>query len=127
MNNMQAQQFAALQKTTSVYRDETKTADHMRRREADLMNREVQQQNRLEEELRVAHGELGEETRKRRNLDVERNRHSQSSEADRQANVTITSELKGVEVSNMNALQRLFALIYFHLSSCMRRCYRRGR
>ena len=101
MNNMQAQQFAALQKTTSVYRDETKTADHMRRREADLMNREGQQQNRLEEELRVAHGELGEGTRKRRNLEVERNRHSQSSEADRQANVTITSELKGVEVSNI--------------------------
>ena len=99
MNSVQAQQFAAIQKATTTYHNETKTADHMRRREVDMMNREQERQKRVEEELRIAHGSVGEETRKKKNLEVERKRLVQSTEADRQANIKITSELKGVEVS----------------------------
>ena len=98
MNSSQAQQFNALQKATKTYQNETKTADHMRRREVELMKREQEQQRRLEEELSVAHGELGEETRKMKNLEAERNRYTQATEADRQANLKITNELKGIEV-----------------------------
>mmetsp|Transcript_26070 Transcript_26070/g.47289 ORF Transcript_26070/g.47289 Transcript_26070/m.47289 type:complete len:284 (+) Transcript_26070:99-950(+) len=97
MNNAQAQQFAALQKATTTFSNETKTADHMRRREVDLMNREQEQQRRLEEELRVSHGALGEETRTEKNLEIERKRYRQATEADRHAIVKITSELKGTE------------------------------
>mmetsp|Transcript_3973 Transcript_3973/g.8927 ORF Transcript_3973/g.8927 Transcript_3973/m.8927 type:complete len:282 (-) Transcript_3973:280-1125(-) len=97
MNNAQAQQFAALQKATTTFGNDTKTADHMRRREADLMNREQEQRRRLEEELRIAHGALGEETRTEKNLEIERKRYGQATEADRRAIVEITSELKGAE------------------------------
>ena len=99
MNNVQAQQFAALQKATAAYQNDSKTADHMRRREGELMVRATEQQRQLEEQLRVAHGEVGEETRKQKNLEVERKRYKQAIEADRQAIVKITSELKGIEVS----------------------------
>jgi len=99
MNSNQAHQFNLLQKATSTFQNETKTADHMRRRELDLVNREQEQQRRLEEELRMAHGAVGEETRTKKNLEVERNRYVQATESDRKANVKITSELKGIEVS----------------------------
>lgn len=99
MNGVQAQQFAALQKATATYQNDAKMADHMRRREVDLMNRATEQQRRLEEELRAAHGELGEEARNQKNLDIEGKRFKQAIEADRQSIVKITSELKGIEAN----------------------------
>ena len=100
MNNAQAQQFNALQKATATYANDAKMADHMRRREVDLMNRATEQQRQLEEELRIAHGQLGEETRVQKALDTEGKRFKHDIEADRQAIVKITSELKGIEVSS---------------------------
>jgi hypothetical protein len=98
MNNSQAQQFAALQKATATYNNDAKMADHLRRREVDMMTRAAEQNRQYEEELRIAHGELGEEARKQKNLIMERNRCKQATETDRQFIFTITSELKGIEV-----------------------------
>lgn len=106
MNNAQAQQFVALQKATAAYNNETKTADHMRRREVDLMNREQERLRLLEEELRAAHGAFGEETRIQKNLEVERTRYRQATEVDRQAIVKITSEMQGTEVSGWHPFSR---------------------
>lgn len=99
MNNSQAQQFAALQKATATYNNDAKMADHLRRREVDMMTRAMEQNRRDEEELRIAHGELGEEARKQKNIIAEKNRCKQATETDRQFIFTITSELKGIEVS----------------------------
>ena len=41
MNNQTSQQFNALQKATATYQNDAKMADHMRRREVDLMNRSI--------------------------------------------------------------------------------------
>ena len=98
MNNAQAQQFAALQKAVETYKNDARMADHMRRREVDMMNRAAEQNRREEEELRIAHGEIGEEVRKQKNLEEERKRCKEAIEADRQAIVQITSELQGIEV-----------------------------
>lgn len=98
MNTAQAQQFAALQKATSNFNNDGRMADHARRREADMVVRASEQDRRDTEELRKAHGEFGEETRKRKNLEVERRRCKQASEADREAIIKITSELNGIEV-----------------------------
>ncbi|KAL3783946.1 hypothetical protein ACHAW5_010460 [Stephanodiscus triporus] len=97
MNTVQAQQFAALQKATASYNNDAKMADHMRRREADVMSRAAEQNRRDEEELRIAHGELGEETRKQKDHEIEKKRYKHAVETDRQSIVKITSELKGIE------------------------------
>jgi len=99
MNGVQAQQFAALQKATATYQNDAKMADHLRRREVDLMNRVTEQQRRLEEELRAAHGEVGEAARNQKNIDVEGKRYKQAIEADQRSIVKITSELKGIEAN----------------------------
>ncbi len=111
MNNSQAQQFAALQKVTTAYSNDAKMADHLRRHEVEMMTRAAEQNRRDEEDLRIAHGELGEEARKQKNLIIERNRWKQATETDRQLIFTITSELKGIEV------RRSTMLILFRLSS----------
>jgi hypothetical protein len=98
MNTAQAQQFAALQKATASCNNDARVADQMRRREADATARASEQNRRDEEGLRAAHGELGEEARKRKDLDVERRRCGQAAEADREAIARITSELNGIEV-----------------------------
>ena len=98
MNNTSAQQFNALQKATATFANDAKAADSLRRREGDLLNRAQEENRRLEEEMRAAHGDVGEETRRKENLDVERRRFEGAAEADREANVKITSELKGIEV-----------------------------
>jgi len=98
MNTVQAQQFAALQKATASYNNDANMADHMRRREADVMSRAAEQNRRDEEELRIAHGELGEETRKQKDHEIEKKRYKHAVETDRQSIVKITSELKGIEV-----------------------------
>lgn len=63
------------------------------------MTRVTEQQRRLEEELRIAHGELGEEARNEKNLEIERQRFKNATEADSKALVKITSELKGIEAN----------------------------
>ena len=102
MNNVQAsQQFNALQKAIAAYHADAKMADHMRRREVDQMNRAAEQHRREEEELRIIHGSIGEETRKYENLKIEGKRYKDATENDRQESVTITSEIKGKEVSEL--------------------------
>ena len=98
MNNQTSQQFNALQKATAQYQNDAKMADHMRRREVDLMNRASEQNKRDEEQCRIVHGNLGEEIRKAKTLATERKRYKDGIENDRQENVTVTSELKGKEV-----------------------------
>lgn len=98
MNTAQAQQFATLQKGTATYKNDTKMADHMRRREADLMSRAMEKNRRDEEDLRVVHGEVGEESRKQKNLDMERKRLREVMECDKLAIQKITEELKIIEV-----------------------------
>ena len=98
MNNQTSQQFNALQKATTQYQNDAKMADHMRRREVDLMNRASEQNKRDEEQCRIVHGNLGEEIRKAKTLEAERKRYKDGIENDRQENVTVTSELKGKEV-----------------------------
>ena len=112
MNTAQAQQFASLQKATANHNNDARMADHARRRESDMIVRASEQDRRDEEELRKAHGELGEETRKRKNLEVEMRRCRQASEADREAIIKITSELNGIEVRTYVCVRR------FLLSSC---------
>lgn len=63
-----------------------------------MMTRAAEQNRRDEADLRIAHGELGEEARKQKNLIIERNRWKQAIETDRQLIFTITSELNGIEV-----------------------------
>ena len=99
MNNQTSQQFNALQKATAQYQNDAKMADHMRRREVDLMNRASEQNKRDEEQCRIVHGNLGEEIRKAKTLEAERKRYKDGIENDRRENVTVTSELKGKEVS----------------------------
>jgi hypothetical protein len=98
MNTAQAQQFATLQKGTATYKNDTKMADHMRRKEADLMSRAIEKNRRDEEELRAVHGEVGEESRKQKNLDMERKRLKEVMECDKLAIQKITQELKIIEV-----------------------------
>ena len=101
MNNQTSQQFNALQKATAQYQNDAKMADHMRRREVDLMNRASEQNKRDEEQCRIVHGNLGEEIRKAKTLEAERKRYKAGIENDRRENVTVTSELKGKEVSRV--------------------------
>jgi hypothetical protein len=98
MNTAQAQQFATLQKGTATYKNDTKMADHMRRKEADLMSRAIEKNRRDEEELRAVHGEVGEESRKQKNLEMERKRLKEVMECDKLAIQKITQELKIIEV-----------------------------
>ena len=97
MNN--AQQFNELQASISSFNADAKMADHLRRREVDQMNRAAEQHRREEEELRIIHGSIGEETRRHENIKIEGKRYKDATENDRQESVTITSEIKGKEVS----------------------------
>ena len=100
MNNVQAgQQFNALQKATATYNNDAKMADHMRRRETDLMNRAAEQIRLDEEEFRIVHGVVGEEERKRKNLEAEIKRYREGIEADKKESIAVVSETTGKEVS----------------------------
>lgn len=100
MNNVQAgQQFNALQKATATYNNDAKMADHMRRRETDLMNRAAEQIRLDEEEFRIVHGVVGEEERKRKNLEAEIKRYREGIEADKKESIAVVSEITGKEVS----------------------------
>lgn len=100
MNNVQAgQQFNALQKATATYINDAKMADHMRRRETDLMNRAAEQIRLDEEEFRIVHGVVGEEERKRKNLEAEIKRYRDGIEADKKESIAVVSETTGKEVS----------------------------
>ena len=112
MNTAQAQQFATLQKGTATYKNDTKMADHMRRKEADLMSRAIEKNRRDEEELRAVHGEVGEESRKQKNLDMERKRLKEVMECDKLAIQKITQELKIIEVCLLRR-RRLFVTCYY--------------
>ena len=112
MNTSQAQQFASLQRATSAYHNDAKVADQMRIRETETMNRAIDRNRRDEEKLRIAHGELGEETRKAKNLSIERERIKNAMESDRQSIIRITSELKGIEASYVVVIRRSSLLGY---------------
>ena len=100
MNNVQAgQQFNALQKATATYINDAKMADHLRRRETDLMNRAAEQIRLDDEEFRIVHGVVGEEERKRKNLEAEIKRYMDGIEADKKESIAVVSETTGKEVS----------------------------
>jgi len=75
------------------------------------MSRAMEKNRRDEEDLRVVHGEVGEESRKQKNLDMERKRLREVMECDKLAIQKITEELKIIEVR----LRPLRYLLYLRL------------
>ena len=108
MNTAQAQQFAALQKATASHNGDARGANQARSHEAKGTARTHERYCQGKGELRIAHGKIGEETRRRENLNAERRRLGQAAEADRRAIVGITSELNGIEVRAAVSVCRAF-------------------
>lgn len=64
------------------------------------MSRAVEKNRRDEEELRIAHGAVGEETRKQKNLEMEWKRYKDAMESDRRVIEKITEELKLIDTND---------------------------
>mmetsp|Transcript_9925 Transcript_9925/g.21352 ORF Transcript_9925/g.21352 Transcript_9925/m.21352 type:complete len:303 (+) Transcript_9925:199-1107(+) len=97
VDNSVQSQFATLKKESDVYSRSADDAERERQREEHHLNVLQSSRLRLEDEIRVAHTELGTETRKKKILDDEKKRLMQTMDADRQAIINISSELKGID------------------------------
>ena len=125
VDNSVQTQFAVLKKDTDAYRNAANAADRDRRREEEQLRVLQSSRIRLEEDIRVAHTELGTETRKKKILDDERKRLKDTMETDRQAIIKITSELKGIDADEkrqkINFVKEMESLnneLEFLLSQC---------
>ncbi len=125
VDNSVQSQFASLKKESDAYSHAADDAERDRQREEHQLHVLQSSRLRLEDEIRVAHTELGTETRKKKILEDEKKRLLKTMEVDRQAIIKITSELEGIDADEkrqkMNFVKEMESLnneLEFLLDQC---------